>query len=135
MYIPTKEALCNALSDLLQNIYLDDITVRMVCTKAGVSRQALYNHYYGLTDVLEDLLTRRLNSAIGDANTYLTWDSGFERILVCLQENRALLLHVYHSTCRSELLGMLRRYGASLISRGIAQCSSDLGLPVSEEDQ
>ena len=52
MHIPTQEIICKALEELLQSSSMDKITVRMVCEKAGLSRQALYNHYYSLIAVL-----------------------------------------------------------------------------------
>ena len=60
MHIPTQEIICKALEELLQSSSMDKITVRMVCEKAGISRQALYNHYYSLIAVLEDIITRQM---------------------------------------------------------------------------
>lgn len=132
---PTKRAICDALFVLLQENGMDSITVRMVCDHAGISRQALYNHYYSLLDVLNEELTRRLDRAIGEDDTYLTWHLGFEHILGCLRENRVLILHVYRSSCRGELLSMIERYGGRLISRGIDDCCRDLAADISAEDR
>ena len=134
MHIPTQEIICKALEELLQSSSMDKITVRMVCEKAGISRQALYNHYYSLIAVLEDMNTRQMKQALGEQNVNLTWESGFERILSCMREHKVMLLHVYRSKSRNELLGIFERYGSTVVSHAIAQCASDMAINVSDQD-
>lgn len=134
MHIPTQEIICKALEELLQSSSMDKITVRMVCEKAGISRQALYNHYYSLIAVLEDMITRQMKQALGEQNVNLTWESGFERILSCMREHKVMLLHVYRSKSRNELLGIFERYGSTVVSHAIAQCASDMAINVSDQD-
>lgn len=134
MHIPTQEIICKALEELLQSSSMDKITVRIVCEKAGISRQALYNHYYSLIAVLEDMITRQMKQALGEQNVNLTWESGFERILSCMREHKMMLLHVYRSKSRNELLGIFERYGSTVVSHAIAQCASDLAINVSDQD-
>lgn len=134
MHIPTQEIICKALEELLQSSSMDEITVRMVCEKAGISRQALYNHYYSLIAVLEDMITRQMKQALGEQNANLTWESGFERILSCMREHKMMLLHVYRSKSRNELLGIFERYGSTVVSHAIAQCASDMAINVSDQD-
>lgn len=133
MHIPTQEIICKALEELLQSSSMDKITVRMVCEKAGISRQALYNHYYSLIAVLEDMITRQMKQALGEQNVNLTWESGFERILSCMREHKVMLLHVYRSKSRNELLGIFERYGSTVVSHAIAQCASDMAINVSDQ--
>ena len=134
MHIPTQEIICKALEELLQSSSMDKITVRMVCEKAGLSRQALYNHYYSLIAVLEDMITRQMKQALGEQNANLTWESGFERILSCMREHKMMLLHVYRSKSLNELLGIFERYGSTVVSHAIAQCASDMAINVSDQD-
>lgn len=134
MHIPTQEIICKALEELLQSSSMDKITVRMVCEKAGISRQALYNHYYSLIAVLEDMITRQMKQALGEQNVNLTWESGFERIFSCMREHKVMLLHVYRSKSRNELLGIFERYGSTVVSHAIAQCASDMAINVSDQD-
>lgn len=134
MHIPTQEIICKALEELLQSSSMDKIIVRMVCEKAGISRQALYNHYYSLIAVLEDMITRQMKQALGEQNASLTWESGFERILSCMREHKGMLLHVYRSKSRNELLGIFERYGSTVVSHAIAQCASDMAINVSDQD-
>lgn len=135
MFIPTRKAICDALETQLEQHSMDRITVSMVCSEAGISRQTLYNHYYSLIDVLNDLLIGKMKTAVADHDTYLTWERGFESILTCLEQNRELIQHVYRSASRTELLSMIERFGGSLIDRGIADCAKDMRIEVDAEDQ
>ena len=51
MLVDTREAIRATFMRMYVCERLDRITVKMVCEKAGVSRQALYNHFYSLTNL------------------------------------------------------------------------------------
>ena len=51
----TKRIIMHSLMSILERKSMDEITVRMVCEKSGVSRQTFYNHYYCLMAVFEDI--------------------------------------------------------------------------------
>ena len=135
MYTPTRNSIKRSLLALLEQHSMDEITVRMVCDGAGISRQALYNHYYCLPDVLEEALVDRMNEAAAELGTYHTWSACFEAILNSLLRQKAVLLHVYRSNARGELMGMLENYGARLVKKGISQCAEDMGIAVTEQDR
>ena len=135
MYYPTRENLQGALLELLKERSLDDITAKMVCQRAGVSRQTLYNHYYCLMDIYQEVLLQDLETATTGCNTYLTWADGYRVILECLERHRADVLHVFRSSYREELLQTLERFGGGLVGRGIEQCAADLNLRAPDEDK
>lgn len=113
---------------------MDDITVTMVCQKAGVSRQALYNHYYCLMDVLVDLFQKELSDAIKKCNTYPNWVKGFQTILEYFTSRKNMYIHVYCSSYRKEMMKMIEKYGRILVQRGIADCARDNGTEVTKKD-
>ena len=80
------------------------------------------------------MITRQMKQALGEQNANLTWESGFERILSCMREHKMMLLHVYRSKSRNELLGIFERYGSTVVSHAIAQCASDMAINVSDQD-
>ncbi len=51
----TKEKIKKTLLRLLEDHSADQLTVKMVCSEAGISKQTLYNHYLNLMDALEDV--------------------------------------------------------------------------------
>ncbi|MGI5875057.1 MAG: TetR/AcrR family transcriptional regulator C-terminal domain-containing protein [Bacillota bacterium] len=131
----TKNAIRGALLDLLAKNSMDDITVRMVCEKAGVSRQTLYNHYYCLMDVVDDLFRQELAEDLTGNDSYREWVGGFRQILTYFRRRKTVYGHVYHSSYRREMMRMIERTGHRLIVEGIEQCAADSGADVSEGDK
>ncbi len=64
--LKTQERLQNALLDLLRTKELKAITVKEICDKAGISRNAFYQHY-GYKEDLYDQMVARATERIRDA--------------------------------------------------------------------
>ena len=114
---------------------MDSVTVKEVARRPGVSRQTVYNHYYCPMDILRDVFTRELNERTKACSTYLTWVTGWETVLRCFAGRRTVVLHVYFSQSREELMRMIRAYGEALIGRGIDRCAQDKGIQVTAKDR
>lgn len=131
----TKDVIKNTLLRLLENYSCDDLTVKMVCKEAGISRQTLYNHYYCLMDALEEAYKNDFEGTLENCDTYCNWLEGFRRFLEFLQDWRKTILHIYHSSHRNELMSIIRKYGELLVRKGIVDCATDIGIEVAEKDQ
>ncbi|MGI5875056.1 MAG: TetR-like C-terminal domain-containing protein [Bacillota bacterium] len=131
----TKKAIRAALLETLSTHSMDDITVKIVAEQAGISRQTLYNYYYCLMDVVEDIFRDELETSIAGRDTYLSWVEGFRGVLEYFHSRRTLFLHVYRSSCREELMRIIERKERDLVSRGIEQCAADHGFVVSDRDR
>lgn len=73
--LKTQERLQNALLDLLRTKELKAITVKEICDKAGISRNAFYQHYGYKEDLYNQMVARAterirdaLNPVIADAS-------------------------------------------------------------------
>lgn len=64
----TQEQLQNALLELLETKELKAITVKEICDKAGISRNAFYQHY-GYKEDLYDQMVARATEGIRDSLT------------------------------------------------------------------
>ncbi len=64
--LKTQERLQNALLDLLRTKELKAITVKEICDKAGISRNAFYQHY-GYKEDLYDQMVARATERIRDS--------------------------------------------------------------------
>ncbi|MCR5232583.1 MAG: TetR/AcrR family transcriptional regulator, partial [Lachnospiraceae bacterium] len=56
--LKTQERLQNALLELLETKELKEITVKEICDKAGISRNAFYQHYGYKEDLYEQMVAR-----------------------------------------------------------------------------
>lgn len=54
----TQESLQNALLELLETKELKEITVKEICDKAGISRNAFYQHYGYKEDLYDQMVAR-----------------------------------------------------------------------------
>ncbi len=73
--LKTQEKLQNSLLDLLRTKELKAITVKEICDKAGISRNAFYQHYVYKEDLYDQMVARAterirdsLNPVIADAS-------------------------------------------------------------------
>ncbi|MBQ5959694.1 MAG: TetR/AcrR family transcriptional regulator [Eubacterium sp.] len=64
--LKTQERLQNALLELLDTKELKEITVKEICDKAGISRNAFYQHY-GYKEDLYDQMVARATEGIRDS--------------------------------------------------------------------
>lgn len=64
----TQEQFQNALLELLETKELKEITVKEICDKAGISRNAFYQHY-GYKEDLYDQMVARATEGIRDSLT------------------------------------------------------------------
>ncbi|SET60750.1 transcriptional regulator, TetR family [[Clostridium] aminophilum] len=64
--LKTQERLQNALLELLDTKELKEITVKEICEKAGISRNAFYQHY-GYKEDLYDQMVARATEGIRDS--------------------------------------------------------------------
>ncbi|MBR4092221.1 MAG: TetR/AcrR family transcriptional regulator [Mogibacterium sp.] len=62
----TQEKLQNALLELLETKELKEVTVKEICDKAGISRNAFYQHY-GYKEDLYDQMVARATEGIRDS--------------------------------------------------------------------
>ncbi len=71
---PTKEALINAVLELLSAEHLNEITSEEVLHKSGISKGSLYHHFEDFSDLLETAEVRRF-SLVADATIAWLTDS------------------------------------------------------------
>jgi hypothetical protein len=131
----TKEKIKNTILEILDKYNADDVTVKMFCLESGLSKQTLYNHYYNLMDAIDDSYKTDIEEGLKDCNTYLNWVEGFRRILMLLHDKKNAYLHIYNSSRKRELIGIIGFSGRDLVEKGIEDCAADMGITISEKDK
>ena len=88
--LKTQERLQNALLELLETKELKAITVKEICDRAGISRNAFYQHY-GYKEDLYDQMVARATEKVRNSLTPIIPDaSRLERDTVALYANRII---------------------------------------------
>lgn len=131
----TKDVIKKAILRLLDQYSADDLSVKMVCYEAKISKQTLYNHYYCVMDAVEDAYRDAFNDAVSDCTAGTSWISGFLCVLRMLTENRSVVLHLYNSSHKDEFARMIYKYASGLVDQAIEEYSRNIGLEIDDRDR
>ena len=106
----TKQALADALEQLMHEMPLAKVTVRAVTQRAGVDRQTFYYHFDTMDDRLEYLCSKRLPMLTGNMlATALENESPrdlFVRVVRQVDSQRTVLVPLLNNTGRKLLRGV-----------------------------
>ena len=105
----TKEALANALKQLLQKKQITKITINDLTETCGISRMTFYYHFKDIYDLADWTLQEALHAAIADNRTHENWQQGFLNLLVVLKEHQSLILNAYYAIDREQVERYMRR--------------------------
>jgi AcrR family transcriptional regulator len=68
----TRQALVDATCTLIENQAGADVSIAEIARQAGVSRQALYQHYHDREALLADVAVRRMDAALNESGGQTT---------------------------------------------------------------
>lgn len=112
----TKQALANSLKSLLQKKTLNKITIKDIVDDCGVNRQTFYYHFQDVYDLVDWIFHHDFERLLKDYSDYTNWHQGCRRILDYMQENRSLVLNVYHAVNRVQLEDYLKSWLKPILS-------------------
>ena len=92
-----------ALIDELSVKTLSNISVRSLCDKVKITRQAYYYHYNDIYDLLEHIYISKAEETIGTNKTYDSWIEGFENVFKTMYEYKNFVINTYKSISKEYL--------------------------------
>lgn len=99
----TQKALAASLKKLLAEKPLEKIAIKDITADSEVNRQTFYYHNKDVYDLIEWILITEGGKALGDYETYDSWQEGFLKIFNYMQENKLLVITAFHSIGREQL--------------------------------
>ena len=111
----TKQALANALKQLLQKKQITKITINDIAEACGISRMTFYYHFKDIYDLADWTLQEVLHTAIADNRTHDNWQQGFLNLLDVLKAHQPLILNVYRAIDREQVERYMRREVEALL--------------------
>lgn len=111
----TKQALANALKQLLQKKQITKITINDIAEACGISRMTFYYHFKDIYDLADWTLQEALHTAIADNRTHDNWQQGFLNLLDVLKAHQPLILNVYRAIDREQVERYMRREVEALL--------------------
>ena len=101
----TKEALADALRQMMKVKPIDKITVKDIVEVCGVNRQTFYYHFDDVYDLLEWVFEEGANANLPSEVVYDNWKLTF---MDYLEKNSDFTLNVYNSNSRLYMLRYLK---------------------------
>lgn len=120
---------------LLDEYSADDLSVKLLCMEAGISKQTLYNNFYGIVEVIEELVTEMIHDAVGDYLSDVSWYNGIKKILNSLYARKERILHLYNSKYRESLIRTIYENVRPVFNDGIDIHVRLSGIVPSERDR
>ena len=130
----TKDMLAEALKELLTRRSLDKITVKDIVENCGVNRQTFYYHFHDIYDLMEWILRNAADRLMHEQMDYSDWTVGVQTLMRYLQQERVLVLNVYHSVSHEVVADHLKKLLRPYILRIIQTQARELTPPAAEED-
>ena len=129
----TKQALANALKQLLQKKQITKITINDIAEACGVSRMTFYYHFKDIYDLIEWSCEEDARRAADGNMTYETWEQGFLNIFHVVEENKPFILNVYHYVSQEQIIQYLYKVVYELIKNVVEECAQ--GMSVRDDDK
>ena len=127
----TKLALANALKQLLQKKFLDDITVKEIVEDCEVNRQTFYYHFQDIYDLLRWFLKQETELTLQGTDT---WQDALMAAFRYIQENHVVIFHVFRSSGRDHLDCHFFTLSRSLCISLLKEASASLTLSEKDSD-
>ena len=127
----TKQALANALKQLLQKKQITKITINDITEACGISRMTFYYHFKDIYDLADWTLQEALHAAIAENRTHDNWQQGFLNLLEALKAHQSLILNAYRAIDRELVERYMRREVEALLLPVVEEQAA--GIKISEK--
>lgn len=104
----TRNAIRQTFWRLLEQMPLDQITVKMIVDACGISRNTFYYHYEDIRALLRDVLEAEFHRIFEEAPPADRRRTQALQLLTLIHSNRKALRHVYHSLNRQQIQDCLK---------------------------
>ena len=130
-----RERIKQTLLELLKESSADQLAVKTLCIEAKISKQTLYNNFYGIPDAIGEAICDIIDENAGRYFAQSNWMTGMEKVLVLFEENRDIVMHLWNSKWRNEAFEAISSHAYKIIARGIHECEVDSGIRVPRQDE
>ena len=120
----TTKAIQEAFFELLSKKSIDQITIKDITSRCGVSRNTFYYHYTDITALVEEIMMSMVDELIEKFPTVDTLDQGIEVAAEFVLDNKNAVMHIYHSVQRPIyercLMKLCRHVSEELVSSNLS---------------
>lgn len=130
-----RDKIKRTIIKLLKENPADQLTIKTLLMEANVSKQSLYNNFYGIQDAVCESVCDLFDEAAEEYFGQEDWMTGMKEVLRMLNERRDIMMHLWNSKWRYEILNALSDHVYPIILNGLDECEERTGITVSREDK
>lgn len=129
----TKKALADSLKKLLRTKPITKVTINDITETCGVNRMTFYYHFKDIYDLVEWIFDDSIQNVLSDKQTYGTWENGLLEVIKAYEENRYLILNVYHYVGVEYIVTYLNKTIYQMIYQVVENHAKDMNI--SDDDK
>ena len=96
----TKREIKNMFLEMLEEMPLNQITVKALVEKCGINRNSFYYHYQDIPALIEEIVTEDADEIISSYSTIESMQMGLKAIMEFASRKRKAILHIFNSVNR-----------------------------------
>ena len=96
----TRAAIKTALTELLDQRPLAQITVKDIVAACGINRNTFYYHYQGIPELIEEIVNDDAEAIIKSYPALESLEDCLETIVRRAMDKKRAILHIYNSASR-----------------------------------
>ena len=95
-----KDAIKKTFVELLEELPMSSITVKMIVEKCGINRNSFYYYYQDLPSLVEEMVKDEADTIIEKYDTIDSIETALRAAISFCEQNRRAILHIYNSVSR-----------------------------------
>ncbi len=95
-----KDAIKKTFVELLEEMPMSQITVKMIVEKCGINRNSFYYYYQDLPALVEEMVKDTADDIISRYDTVDSIETALRATIAFCEQNRRAILHIYNSDSR-----------------------------------
>ena len=96
----TKKEIKTTFLNMLEEMPLNQITVKALVEKCGINRNSFYYHYQDIPALIEEIVTEDADEIISSYSSIESMQTGLKAILEFASKKRKAILHIFNSVNR-----------------------------------
>ncbi len=96
----TQKAIKECFIELLNEMPLSRITVKLIVEKCGINRNSFYYHYQDIQALIEEIVLEEADRIIAEYPTIDSIETALKVAVDFASDNRRAILHIYNSVNR-----------------------------------
>ena len=96
----TKREIKNTFLEMLEEMPLNQITVKALVEKCGINRNSFYYHYQDIPALIEEIVTEDADEIIRSYSTIDSMQTGLKAVMDFVSSKRKAILHIFNSVNR-----------------------------------